>query len=286
MQHGGNGKARTYFTKNGIENYKFDQKYNSQAAKTYKKQLKELVDKDLSREIQMGTILDSIVNTEKNPEEPSSAPPKLMSQEERDEEWNFMDTIKKNSEKKEKFNIVMSEEKEEKVVIREHRPDVNRPQTKPQMSSPKDLPTAKVAYKNVEVDDWANWNGKEETKEEPVEETDWNSGWGEKKFTKMSTQQGESRPIPVKTKFVGLGSHDSSDMDKLQKDALRKKKRDDNSSFLDMSNDAKIEYLRDSAKGLGTKTVEVSGQVYEKVTEVGEQVGEIVGKWWSGMMQH
>ena len=46
MQLGGNGRCRAYFQKHGIDKYKIELKYKTPAARTYKKELKELVDSE------------------------------------------------------------------------------------------------------------------------------------------------------------------------------------------------------------------------------------------------
>lgn len=216
-----------------------------------------------------------------------------MTQEERDEEWNFMDSVKKTVEKKEKkepqFNIVMSEEKE-KIVIKDKK--ISPQKTLP-LGPVKEIKPVNAPYKSVTKDedvDWDEWKDEKQNKDDEEEQgEEWNTNWGEKKsnpkFTPVQTQLTE-KSIQNKAKFIGLGSQDSGDLDKLQKETLKKKKREANANFLELSNEAKIDYLKESAKELGQKTVEVSGVVYEKVSEVGEQVGEVVSKWWSGLMQN
>lgn len=301
MQLGGNGKARAHFTKSGIENYKFDQKYNSQAARTYKKSLKEAVEKELSRETVMGEILDSVGENE-GPlsDEPNSAPPRLMTKEEKDDEWNFMDAVKKSVDKKDKFNIVLSEEKE-KIVIKERKLS---PRKAPKEGSVKlgdqnELKRLSAPYKSVvkndDVVDWDEWKEGDKNveggdEEAPEVDHEWNSDWGSsnknQKFTPIPTQKGSSdKQIMNKAKFMGLGSQDNGDKDKMQREILKRKNRELNAPFLELNNEAKIEYIKDTAKELGQKTAEYSGVVYEKVTEVGEQVGEALGKWWNGVMQ-
>ena len=46
MELGGNNKARVFFQKNGILEKKIPQKYISSPAKTFKKELKNLVEKE------------------------------------------------------------------------------------------------------------------------------------------------------------------------------------------------------------------------------------------------
>lgn len=284
MQLGGNGKARAYFQKTGIDQYKkIEQKYKTLAAKNYKKELKDLVDKDLSIE---GGIKSSL-DTESTPDEIKSAPPKMFTKGEQDEQWDFVDSIKKEVEKKEQYKIVQTEEKE-KIVIQDKKrtSQPSTPTKKLPMGPMKEIPKVETPYKTVKKEEKEDdWEWKESTKIEE-EDDNWDNNWDNGTSKKMTpvTSTKEKPLSNTKTKFVGV-SKEETDIDVSQLEALRRKKREDNASFFELSNESKIEYVKDTAKELGKKTVEISGEVYEKVSDFGEQVGDVVGKWWNGLMQ-
>lgn len=273
MQLGGNAKARAFFQKSGIDKYKIEQKYKTSAAKTYKKDLKDFVDKDLLKE-------DGKLEEEILIEEPKSAPPKLGDS----ENWDFMDSVKKEVENKEQYKMVETVEKE-KIIIQDKK-RVSQPTTPKQlpMGPMKDIPKVSTPYKSVKKEEEDNWDWKDEnTKIE--EEDSWDHNWdtSNKKMTPISYNK--EKPLnETKTKFVGV-SKDETEVDVKQLEALRRKKKEENSSFFELSNDSKVEYVKETAKELTKKTVEISGEVYEKVSDFGEQVGEVVGKWWNGLMQ-
>jgi hypothetical protein len=55
-----------------------------------------------------------------------------------------------------------------------------------------------------------------------------------------------------------------------------------------MSNEDKLEYVKESATELGAtiseKTVEYSTTVYNTVSDYSGQAGEAIGNWFSGLM--
>jgi len=184
--------------------------------------------------------------------------------------------------KKEQFNIVLSDEKEKIVIHDKKKPPT--PTKQVSLGNLKEIPIISTPYKGVkeERNEWDDW--REETKIGEEEEGGWDNNWdSSKKFSKVPSNN--EKPLSnTKTKFVGISTQEN-DVDINQREAIKKKRREENASFFDLSNESKVEYVKETAKDIGNKTVEISGVVYEKVTDFGEQVGDVVGKWWNGLMQ-
>eukprot|EP01080_Neovahlkampfia_damariscottae_P006604 gene6604-10767_t len=264
MELGGNNKARVFFQKNGISEKKIPQKYSGSPAKLYKKELKNLVEKDLDIKKETDETEDF---------EPKSAPAKLSN-----DNFDFMESVKEESEKQQ-FKIVQRE-KSEKIVIQKKKPSPNltpKRSLTPTIQSSKKQEDEDINEDVDEEDDWNNSWGEEKKKNKNKNENwdDWdNDGWNNDK------EKEKKNP----TKYVGIGSRDSNNIDYEQLERLKRKKRQQQEGFLDMSNDDKLEYVKELGNTISEKTVEYGSTVYSTVSDYSEQASEAVGNWFSGLM--
>jgi hypothetical protein len=72
-------------------------------------------------------------------------------------------------------------------------------------------------------------------------------------------------------------------VDYEQLERIRRKKKSQE-YFMDMSNEDKLEYVKESATELGATISEKTVEVYNTVSDYSGQAGEAIGNWFSGLM--